>query len=560
MSDALPSLADRAAGVLLHPTCLPSPYGCGDLGAEARAFVDFLAASGQRWWQMLPTGPVGPHQGYSPYSPTSAYAGHPLLIDLRRLVSDGLLSKRDLPKAPSQSGRPNKCDFEQARQVRDDLLPRAFDVWRSGGGEQSKAYRDFQSAQSEWLEDYAVFAALEHALGARSWLDWPLPIRTRRQNALLIAHEDLASEIAYHAFLQFLFDQQWTDLRQYAAERGVGLIGDIPIFVAHHSADVWSRPNLFDIDAHGRTRTKSGVPPDLFSKTGQLWNHPHYRWANHEREGFAWWIARFRRLFEQVDAARIDHFIGFHRLWAVPGAAKTAQRGTWTLTPGAKLFQAVQSALGPMPIIAEDLGLLTPETVALRDKLGFPGMRLMQFAFGSDGPGDRYNQPHTYPENCVAYTGTHDNATTVGWIADIRKASRSATSTKSRTKKTTMRTPTLSTYQRLLRYVGGDGDDAHWRLMRLGYFSSANTVIYPLQDLLGLGNEAMMNRPGVAEGNWDWRMAPDALTPKLEAQVRETLSAYGRVPEPETPQPAKKTKKAKTSRKRVKKKRANAPT
>jgi 4-alpha-glucanotransferase len=472
----------RAAGVLLHPTSLPSPHGIGDLGRAAHQFVDFLHAAGQTWWQMLPIGPTGP--GNSPYSALSAFAGNPLLISLGRLADDGLLSKRDLhPLLPLPRERvlyPAVTRFKLAR------LRTAFQNFRHAGGLVNRDFVRFCTQHASWLDAHADYMARRHTVGN--------------------AHP---TEAAFERFLQFQFDRQWTALKGHALARGVGLIGDLPLFVALESSDVWAHPELFDLDARGKPRTVSGVPPDYFSRNGQLWRHPQYRWSRHMASGFAWWLARFRRLRSLFDAVRIDHFLGFQRVWAVPGRAKTARHGKWVKTPGAALFATLRRKLGPLEIIAEDLGLAAPEAVALRDRCGFPGMRLLHFAFG-DEPGDRYNQPHTYPHNCVVYPGTHDNETTVGWFENLRRRQRTA-------------------YERARCYLGTSGREIHWDIIRLALQSPANTAIIPVPDLLGLGNEARMNTPATMRGNWAWRLKPGQLTPPVARRLRELTEAYGRL-------------------------------
>jgi 4-alpha-glucanotransferase len=509
------TLAERAAGVLLHPTALPGPYGCGDVGSAARKFVDFLAASGLGWWQMLPINPVGP--GNSPYSATSAFAGSPLLVDLDGLVDMGLLTKRDLkpPKLPV-----SRVDYGRTGAFRLACLRAAHAAFVASGGPRKRGYTSFCDAQREWLDDHALFVALHTRYGEKSWLRWPMALRKRQVKALAKARVEHAEACDFERFVQYVFDRQWTALRKYARERGVGLIGDVPIFVADDSSDVWARQKLFDLEPNGRPRTVSGVPPDLFSKTGQRWGHPQYRWAQHKREGFAWWIARFGRVFAQFDAVRIDHFLGFNRVWAVPGRAKTARKGRWVRTPGRALFTALRNELGTLEIIAEDLGLLVPAAAKLRDDFGFPGMRLLHFAFGDRDEDGRYHQPHRHPVNCVAYPGTHDNDTTVGWFAALKKAG------KKRRQKGELRI-----HERVLRYTGTDGRAIHWDLLRLAFGSPANTAVVPMQDLLGLDNRARMNLPGTESGNWEWRMKRGALTAGLARRVREVAVAYERMRE-----------------------------
>jgi 4-alpha-glucanotransferase len=500
------TLTQRAAGLLLHPTSLPGPHGCGDLGLAAYRFVDFLAAAGQRWWQMLPVGPT-PDNG-APYSVDSAFAGNPLLISLDLLARDGLLTRADL--LPERALSAERVNFPATIAFRMDRLQRAHARFTQAGGFAQPAFASFVTAAAAWLAPYALFCALRRVHRGRPWPHWDTARATGSQ------HRALRDEFGFTLFAQFIFDRQWHALRRYASARGVGLIGDIPIFVAHESCDVWAHPRLFDLDATGRPKTKSGCPPDMFSRTGQLWDHPQYRWPQHQATGFAWWLARFARLFALFDAVRIDHFLGFNRVWAVPGRARTAQHGRWVRTPGHELLTALRRHLGPQEIIAEDLGVVTPQAVALRERFGFPGMRILQSAF--DREGDHYNQPHAFPPDCVVYSGTHDNDTTVGWFERLRRDGRRP-----------RRRGDLSPYRRALRYVGTTGREIHWDMIRLALASPANTAIIPAQDLLGLGNEARMNLPATLKGNWQWRLLAGQLTPRIAARLRELAAAYGRL-------------------------------
>ena len=506
------SLSRRAAGVLLHPTSLPGGHGCGDLGPAAYRFVEFLAEAGQRWWQMLPLNPVGP--GNSPYSATSAFAGSPLLISLDALGEDGLLSQADT--RPTAAPREGRVAYSATARFKMTRLRKAYHSFVGDGGATDPAFRRFCQRQSTWLDDEVLFAALRRRHRGQPWITWPRGLRLRHKPALRAAVNELCDQLDFERFLQFVFDRQWTALRRYANDAGVGLIGDLPMFVAHDSSDVWAHRDLFDLDVGGHAKTVSGVPPDYFSDDGQLWGHPQYRWPRHRRTGFAWWVARFRRIFEYFDAVRIDHFLGFNRCWAVSSRAKTARRGKWIKTPGTEVFNTLKRRLGRLEIIAEDLGLLIPEAAALRDRCGFPGIRLLQFAFGHD-EGDRYNQPHTYPRNCVVYPGTHDNDTTVGWLNMLKRAHR-----KRRDRRL------LSSYERALRYAGSDGREIHWDLIRLAFMSPANTAIIPAQDLLGLDNRARLNTPATTTGNWTWRLPAESLTPVLARRLRDLTEAYGR--------------------------------
>jgi 4-alpha-glucanotransferase len=478
-----PTLSTRAAGVLLHPTSLPGPYGAGDLGPEAYQFADLLAGAGQRWWQMLPVTPPGPAPEFSPYSSHSAFAGSPWLISPELLHQQNLLSKADLDAAVRPvAGRIN---FPRLQKTRGKLLHAAFaNRGRLSRGDHAQ-FENFIAENAAWLDDYALYAAIRQSRGGESWLRWPADIRLRRAEATATAKQHLGSAVEFQQFVQWLFDRQWTALKKYCNDHGIGLIGDIPIFVALDSAAVWARRDLFFLRPDGRPTVVSGYPPDIFSPGGQLWGHPHYRWSAHIAEGFAWWLARFERLFQQFDAVRVDHFLGFHRVWAVPAGEKNAIRGRWLSVPGDPLFQAAKKRFGDAPIIAEDLGKQTAKAIALRDKYGFPGMRIIQFAFGED----TYHCPHTFPHNCVAYTGTHDNQTVVGWFDSLKNGACNGERA------------------RALAYVGGTAKESHWNFIRALYASAAQTVIVPVQDILGLGAEHRMNIPGVLEGNWGWRMS-----------------------------------------------------
>lgn len=477
-----PTLSTRAAGILLHPTSLPSAFGAGDLGPSAYRFADDLHRTGLRWWQMLPITPPGPAPEYSPYSSFSAFAGSPWLISPEILYRDGLLSKRELTAARRPTG--GRIDFPSFRLERTTLLRKAFDRAETLGPKLRDQIQRFARSNSSWLDDYSLFAALKESQHDKCWERWPADLRLRKPSALAAARQTLAGAIAFQQFVQWLFDRQWTALKKYCNDLGIGLIGDIPIFVSHDSADVWARKDLFLLDRRGNPIARSGYPPDPFTPRGQVWGHPHYRWSAHIAEGFNWWIARFRQLLGQFDAARVDHFLGFHRVWAVPAGAKTAVRGKWLAVPGDQLFAAIRKRLGNVPIIAEDLGNQTPQALVLRDKYKFPGMRLLQFAFGD---GD-YHIPHGYPKASVAYTGTHDNQTLIGWLASLK-------------------TSPNGELTRALTYVGASKIEPHWNFIRALFASPAQTVIVPVQDVLGLGAEHRMNIPGVLQGNWGWRMS-----------------------------------------------------
>ena len=493
----------RSSGLLMHITSLPGPHGSGDLGPNARRFVDFLAAAGQTWWQMLPISPPGRAPGFSPYDSASAFAGSPWLISFHGLNQTGLLAKADLRPVPGLSSR--QVNFPVVLQFREARLRHAFENFRCRRGERSRSFREFCDANADWLEDFALFAALRRDSAGKPWLEWESSVRRRQPNALRAARERLAHEIAGHRFVQFEFDRQWRALRDYAHRRGIGLIGDLPIFVAHDSADVWSHPELFQLDGHGRARRVSGYPPDRFNREGQLWGHSQYEWARHEQTGFAWWVRRFQRIFELFDAVRIDHFLGFTRTWSIPARAASARSGRWVKSPGFKLLGAVQRKLGPHPTIAEDLGHVTPEDVRLRDSYGLAPMRILQFGFGGE-PDSSEHLPHHCPQLCAAYTGTHDNNTTVGWFRRLRPGMR----------------------RRMLTYTGGSAATPHLGAMRALMASPANAVIFPMQDVLGLDDRGRMNVPGTLEGNWGWRLPPMKLDPAAR-RLRQFAESFGRI-------------------------------
>jgi 4-alpha-glucanotransferase len=503
----------RASGILLHPTSLPSRFGIGDLGSAAYRFANFLASTGQRLWQMLPLGPTG--YGNSPYQCLSVFAGNPLLISLERLVEDGFLEPADLEGAPSFSEY--SIDYDAVFKFKVPLLKKSFSIFERKASLTERAQFDaFCAEKASWLADYSRFRALKEAHGLTAWSTWETDIKRRQADALKRWSEGLSHEIRFHQYQQYQFFRQWSELKKYCNDRGVRLIGDIPIFVALDSAEVWSHPELFYLDASGKPTVVAGVPPDYFSKTGQLWGNPLYRWDVMAKDGYAWWIERFRATRALVDIIRLDHFRGFEKYWEVPGTETTAINGRWVPGPGVELFEALQKELGVLPIIAEDLGTITPEVDALRDRLGFPGMRVLQFAFGSDHKAD-VHKPHNYPRNCVVYTGTHDNNTTVGWFRgdDIEATTQSREERERET-------------QMALKYLGTDGHEINWDFIRLALMSVADAVIIPLPDILGLGGEARMNIPATTTGNWRWRFTFDMLTDEIKDRLRELTKLYGR--------------------------------
>ena len=494
----------RAGGVLLHPTSLPGPHGSGDLGPSARHFVDWLVVGGQGLWQVLPLGDIGP--GDSPYMSPSAFAGNVLLVDLGELRERGWLDESDLASPPAGSGE--RLDFAAVTPWRMERLAIAAQAFGAGASAEERADLDaFRARHAAWLPDYALFRALDEHFDGRAWCDWDAPLATRDPAALAAARRAHAARIAFWEFCQWCFFRQWLALRAYANERGVRLIGDVPIFVAYQSADTWARPGLFELDAHGRQTVVAGVPPDLFSATGQHWGNPLYRWAAHASDGFAWWTHRIRHTFELVDVARIDHFRGFVAYWEIPGGETTAVNGRWAPAPGDALFEAVSAALGPLPIIAEDLGVITPDVDALRRRHGFPGMSVLQFAWGQpDGSANRY-LPHNLEAATACLTGTHDNDTSIGWWHQQPEDVRT----------------------QLREYFACDGNDVAGTLVRAAFASVADTAVVPMQDVLRLGGEHRMNMPGTARGNWSWRFTWSQVGPWPAAGLRRMAELYGRL-------------------------------
>jgi len=494
---------------LLHPTSLPSRFGIGDWGEAAYRFVDFLEAAGQSYWQMLPLSPTG--YGDSPYQGLSAFAGNPMLISPDELVKAGHLSDADLAGVPPFPVE--RVDFGPVIDYKKSMLERAFFNFRTQApADQRVAFDRFCEDQAFWLEDFSLFMALKEAHQLRPWHEWEPEVATRQPAALDRKRESLAGEIESQKYQQWQFFEQWLAVKRYANERGIRIVGDIPIFIALDSTDVWANPHLFYLDEDLQPTFVSGVPPDYFSETGQLWGHPLYRWEVMAGNGYPWWIARFRMAFTQADVVRIDHFRGFYNYWEVPAGEDTAIKGRWLYGPGADLFRAVTDALGKVAIIAEDLGDFDAESRAgvdaLQNEFGYPGMKVLQFAFGS-GPGDPF-LPHNFTRDFVAYTGTHDNDTVVGWYQ--------VTSTEGE-----------RDYAR--KYLASDGSDIAWDLIRLAWSSAANTAITTAQDLLSLGHEARMNLPStVGPPNWCWRLLPGALSDEIVARLLELTAVYGRTP------------------------------
>lgn len=492
---------DRAAGILLHPTSLPGRYGIGDLGQAAYRWVDFLQAAGQRLWQIMPLGPTG--YGDSPYQSFSAFAGNPYLISFESLVEEGLLAAETLAEVAEVPV--GNIDYGAVISQKLELLSSSFDHFRAhGSDEQHASLEEFLEQQRYWLEDYALFMACKDAHDGQPWNLWDEALRSRNASALLKAKVNYVDDIAKHIYWQWVFYQQWLRLKAYANAKDVRIIGDIPIFIAYDSADAWANPELFYFDEGGNPTAVAGVPPDYFSDTGQRWGNPLYRWKKMQNQGFRWWVSRFKSTLEFVDIVRVDHFRGFEAYWEIPAEEPTAVKGRWVKSVGQPLFDAIRDALGDLPIIAEDLGVITPGVEKLRDDNALPGMKVLQFAFAGDAS-DPY-LPHNYEPNCVVYTGTHDNDTTLGWYQQCSEAEKDF----------------------IRRYMARDDSDIAWDFIRAALASVACFAIFPMQDVLRLGNQARMNTPGVATGNWAWRFREEMLEPWLAPALADMVEVYGR--------------------------------
>lgn len=504
----------RESGVLLHSTSLPGRFGVGEIGPEAYTFIDTLQEMGQRLWQILPHGPTS--YADSPYQSLSTFAGNHLLISFDLLVEEGLLAGsrlKDFPVFPEAF-----VDYGPVIEARMEVLRAVCRTFaRRASPALKEAFSAYCKREAAWLDDYALFYALKDAHKLRPWTEWPAPLALRDPSAMAEARKQHRTDIRHVKLLQFLFDHQWQALRDYARSRGVRLVGDIPIFVAHDSADVWANRDLFYLDEHGQPTVIAGVPPDYFSATGQRWGNPLYRWDQHAEQGYDWWIRRMKKIFEMVDIVRIDHFRGFEAYWEIPASEPTAINGHWVDGPKGALFDALHAAIGPLPIIAEDLGVITEGVEALRDAYGFPGMRILQFAFGTDAKAADY-RPENYPPNCVVYSGTHDNDTTVGWFWSNAGENSTRTQEEIEQERHTV-----------LSYVGTDGSQINWDIIAVGSKSAANTAVYPLQDILGLGSEARMNVPGVEGGNWRWRFTWDQLKPEIKQRLYDITAWSNRL-------------------------------
>ncbi len=511
----------RASGILLHPTSLPGPHGAGDFGPDAYRFVDWLVSAGQSLWQVLPLGGIGP--GNSPYMSSSAFAGNVLLVALDDLQQQGWLDVADLLPAPAMDaahgdvapedvahedaahGDAAHVDYAQVQDFRLPRLQRAAAAFAEHGTPGQRAgFDSFCATHANWLDDYALFMALREAFDFVDWCTWPAPLAQREAAALDAASVLHAPRVQFWKFCQWRFYSQWLALRAYANGRGVGIVGDTPIFIAHQSAEVWAHQDLFELDASGRPTVVAGVPPDYFSATGQRWGNPLYRWTQHARDGYAWWVERVRRTFELVDVVRIDHFRGFAAHWEIAADEPTAVHGRWVPGPGAALFEAISDALGPLPIIAEDLGLITPDVDALRKAFNFPGMCILQFAFSSDAR--NLYLPHNHQPDSVVYAGTHDNDTVAGW----------------------WHTATDHERQMARAYLATDGHDMPWAMIRAAMSSVADTAVHTLQDVLSLPTDCRMNFPGQAAGWWRWRFQWSQLQPWHAGRLAALSRLYGR--------------------------------
>jgi len=501
------SVKRRQSGILLHPTSLPGPHGVGELGGEALRFVDWLAECGQSFWQVLPLGPTS--FGDSPYQSLSTFAGNQLLISFDTLVDQGLLDENQL--SDFSDCDPHAIDFGDLIQRRMDVL---YSVCHSfperADSSMEKSFHEFCDSNAYWLEDYADFVTLKDSHDGRSWIEWEPDFRDRDDRALSRIRRSHSTAIRNVKILQYLFADQWRCIRDHCRSKGVRLIGDLPIFVAHDSADVWANRDLFFLDEHGRPTVVGGVPPDYFSETGQRWGNPLYRWDLHAENGYAWWIRRMKLILEQVDVVRIDHFRGFEAYWEIPAEEATAARGRWVSGPREEIFLALGESLGQLPIIAEDLGFITEEVNALRDRFEFPGMRVLQFVLENDQKSHEF-QPSHFPDRCAAYTGTHDNDTMLGWfLAECGKGNDQRRAA-------------------ILEVVACDSADIHWGAVRAVAGSPAEWAIFPLQDIMGLGSEARMNVPGTATGNWRWRFTWDQLTSECGRFLLKTTRKTGRL-------------------------------
>ncbi len=494
---------ERVAGVLLHPTSLPGKYGIGTIGKEALNFVDFLEHSGQKLWQVFPLGPTG--YGDSPYQSFSAFAGNPLLIDLELLLKDNFLSDEDLAAYPHFDDY--NIDFGKLIKAKNEILYKAYN--NSKNKIQLDEYNNFCKKNAEWLEDYTLFMAVKDYHNGKLWTEWEEDIAFRLKGAVNKWQTKLKNEIDYHKFVQYIFHKQWENLKNYANSKGIKIIGDIPIFIAYDSVDLWANKHLFSVNEKGKLLSVAGVPPDYFSPTGQLWGNPLYKWDEMEKDNFLWWQKRIKKVLEFVDIIRIDHFRGFDAYWEIPGNAPTAETGKWVKAPGHKFFSTIKKEMGDLPILAEDLGIITKSVEKLRDDFNFPGMKILQFAFGNNG--EKKFLPHNHIKNCVVYTGSHDNDTTKGFFEKEKQSG-------------------SGIFEWAQKYLDFYNDNLTLKLIKTAYASVAKFVIIPMQDILNLGSEARMNFPGKLGGNWTWRFTWEQVENTLPQEYKELTVIYERPP------------------------------
>jgi 4-alpha-glucanotransferase len=498
---------ERTAGILLHPTSLPGKYGIGDLGSEAYNFINFLEAGSQKLWQIFPLGPTG--YGDSPYQCFSAFAGNPLLISPEFLVKDGFLTDEEIGQIPSFD--PSQVDFGGVINFKNDILKKSFENFKKNKNGEEESFNKFSEEQKDWLEDYSLFMAAKDHHNGELWTKWDKQLVHRTEKALKDWKEKLSDSIQYYKFIQYLFFKQWNNLKKYANEKGIKIIGDMPIFIAYDSADLWAHKDIFSVDEDGHLLTVAGVPPDYFSATGQLWGNPLFKWEVMENDDFLWWRKRIEKLLQLVDIIRIDHFRGFDEYWEIPGDAPTAETGKWIKAPGEKFFKTIKKHLGELPIIAEDLGLITKSVVKLRDQFDFPGMKILQFAFGTGM--ERKFLPHNYIQNCAVFTGSHDNDTTKGYFDKAKEEDNDI-------------------YEHAQKYLNYFGDDIVGELIRIAYASAADLAVIPMQDILKLGGEARMNFPGKLGGNWAWRFKWEQVPYGIADHYKYLCELYERPPKP----------------------------
>jgi 4-alpha-glucanotransferase len=494
---------ERSAGILLHPTSLPGKYGIGDLGKEAYNFLDFMEVAGQKLWQVFPLGPTG--YGDSPYQCFSAFAGNPLIISPNVLLEEGFLKDNDLKNVPDFNLA--KINFGELIKYKHSLLKKSFEHFKNNSNGKEKVFKEFCDKNKEWLEDYTLFMALKEHNNGDVWSKWDKDLVTRKESALKKWKEKLSDSVLFQKYVQFQFFHQWKNLKDYANKKGIRIIGDIPIFIAYDSSDLWSNKEIFTVDNEGNLTFVAGVPPDYFSATGQLWGNPLYKWNEMGKDDFLWWRKRISALLEMVDIIRIDHFRGFDAYWEIPAGSKTAEPGKWKKAPGEKLFNTIEKYLGKLPIIAEDLGVITKSVTELREKFDFPGMKILQFAFGT-GMEDRF-LPHNFSQNSVVYTGSHDNDTTRAYFEKEKNNGNDI-------------------YEHAQKYLNYYGDDIVGELIRTAYASVADIIIIPMQDILKLGSEARMNFPGKLGGWWSWRFTWNQVNPVLASHYKGLTVLYER--------------------------------